>query len=121
MEKKEEGNGSIFARQCVTLIYRAYIYLYIYIICSPIFFLSFGFYAVNVFKLYGRLRVTCFCLIKYRTWILQYNKLCSFYVSASLNPIILLIISRMYLIRGYHGRPGSSEVPRNPLTRWDVG
>ena len=20
----------------------------------------------------------------------------------------------------YHGRPGSSEVPRNPLTRWDV-
>ena len=24
------------------------------------------------------------------------------------------------LLRTHAGRPGSSEVPRNPLTRWDV-
>ena len=26
----------------------------------------------------------------------------------------------MTVLLNYAGRPGSSEVPRNPLTRWDV-
>ena len=28
--------------------------------------------------------------------------------------------NRMHIIQQHSGRPGSSEVPRNPLTRWDV-
>ena len=36
-----------------------------------------------------------FCVIKYCTWTLLYNKLCSFYASASLSPITLLVISRL--------------------------
>ena len=30
----------------------------------------------------------------------------------------IFIVSGLFLL--FFGRPGSSEVPRNPLTRWDV-
>ena len=42
-----------------------------------------------------------FGVIQHCTWILQYNKLCSFYVSASPNQLVLLVIGRMTLIREY--------------------
>ena len=34
--------------------------------------------------------------------------------------IIARVISLLLVIYYLAGRPGSSEVPRNPLTRWDV-
>ena len=42
-----------------------------------------------------------FGVIQYCTWILHNNKLCSFYVSASLYQLVLLVIGRMTLIREY--------------------
>ena len=42
-----------------------------------------------------------FDVIKYCTWILQYNKLCSLYVSASLYQLVLLVSGRTTLIREY--------------------
>ena len=34
--------------------------------------------------------------------------------------IDLTLLIRDKIMKGNAGRPGSSEVPRNPLTRWDV-
>ena len=62
--------------------------------------LPFGFYPANVLELYGRIRATSFGVILYCAWILQYNKLCSLYVSASLYHLVL-VIGRTTLIRGY--------------------
>ena len=63
--------------------------------------LPFGFYPVNVLQLYGRLRATFFGVILYCTRILQYNKLCSLYVSASLYQLVLSVIGRTTFIREY--------------------
>ena len=51
----------------------------------------------------------------------QQNPLCA--ASCDANSVLLLLIAHLctaVLIGSIAGRPGSSEVPRNPLTRWDV-
>ena len=68
----------------------------------------FGFYPVNVLQLYGRLRATFFGVIQYGTWTLQYNKLRSFNVSASIYQLALLVVGRMTLIREYTALLGDS-------------
>ena len=37
-----------------------------------------------------------------------------------MNESALIVPNLDHKTPGYAGRPGSSEVPRNPLTRWDV-
>ena len=42
------------------------------------------------------------------------------YCVRSMALLLYIIINLFYYVLQPAGRPGSSEVPRNPLTRWDV-
>ena len=69
-----------------------------------------------------------FDVIKYCTWILQYSKLCSLYVSAGLYHLVLLVIGRTSLIREYNvliGNPIAVQIlthnpPLSSVSRYPV-
>ena len=81
-----------FTLQCVTSIYTYILFLLYLSVSTP----------CKCTSVVQKITRDFFGVIQYCTWILQYNKLCSLYVSASLYQlVVLLVIGRTTLIREY--------------------